>query len=196
MHADITLQHPAWLTAWVASHRDSYPEASTRMRLIIELSALNIEQQTGGPFGAAVFDMNTHRLISAGVNRVVPCSASIAHAEIMAITFAQQHAGNFDLSAPGLPHCELVSSCEPCAMCVGALPWSGIRRLLCAASDTDARAIGFDEGAKLADWDGVLMQRGISVSTGICRREAVDVLQRYGAQHGPVYNACGSVHGD
>jgi len=196
IQSEITLHSPVWLTAWVAAHRDSYAEASTRMRLVIELSAFNIEHHTGGPFGAAIFDMNTHRLISAGVNRVVHCSASIAHAEIMAITHAQQHFGNFDLSAAGLPQCELVTSCEPCAMCFGALPWSGIRHLLCAACDADARAIGFDEGPKLPDWDALLLRRGISVATGMCRSEAVDVLQRYGADNGPIYNACGDSHGD
>ena len=195
MH-EITLHTPAWLTAWMEVHCDSYPDASSRMRLAIELSALNIKHQAGGPFGAAVFDMNTHRLISAGVNRVVHCSASIAHAEIMAITLAQQHFDSFDLSASGLPHCELVTSCEPCAMCFGALPWSGIRHLICAACDADARAIGFDEGPKLPGWDGLLIQRGISVATGICRREAVDVLQRYAAENGLIYNACGGSHGD
>jgi len=194
MQTEITLHSPAWLTAWVGAHSDSYKGASTRMRMVIELSSLNVEHQTGGPFGAAVFDKSTHRLISAGVNRVVPCSASIAHAEIMAITLAQQHFDSFDLSASGLPHCELVTSCEPCAMCFGALPWSGIRHLICAACDADARAIGFDEGPKLPDWGALLIQRGISVATGICRSEAVDVLQRYGAGNGPIYNACDDSH--
>ncbi|MDQ6996724.1 MAG: nucleoside deaminase, partial [Mariprofundus sp.] len=142
----ILLNSPAWMTAWIAEHGDSYPDTSTRMRLTIELSALNIEHQTGGPFGAIIFDHASHRLISAGVNRVVSCSASIAHAEIMAITMAQQQLGSFDLSARGLPDCELITSCEPCAMCFGAIPWSGIRHLVCAAGDADARAIGFDEG--------------------------------------------------
>jgi len=188
MSARILLSSPAWLTAWLVKHGDSYPNASTRMQLAIELSGLNIEHQTGGPFGAIVFDHTSHRLISAGVNRVASCSASIAHAEIMAITIAQQQLGNFDLSAQGLPDCELVTSCEPCAMCFGAIPWSGIRHLVCAARDADARAIGFDEGTKLSKWKASLRARGISVKTDACRDSAVDVLQDYANHHGVIYN--------
>ncbi len=190
MQTEITLHAPTWLMAWVVAHGDSYPDTSTRMRMVIELSALNIEHKTGGPFGAVVFDMNTHKLISAGVNRVVHSSASVAHAEIMAITSAQQQMGSFDLSAPGLPNCELVTSCEPCAMCFGAIPWSGIRHLVCAADDADVRAIGFNEGPKLSNWEASLSQLGISVATGVCRSEAVDVLRRYGAENGEIYNGC------
>ena len=41
---------------------------------------------------------------------------------------------------------EMVASTQPCAMCLGATPWSGIRRLVCGARDEDAEEIGFDEG--------------------------------------------------
>jgi len=189
MPAEISLHAPLWLTAWVDVHRDSYPDASTRMQLVIELAAFNVEHQTGGPFGAAIFDRLTHRLISAGVNRVVHCSTSIAHAEIMAITVAQQKFGSFNLSASGLPPCELMTSCEPCAMCFGAMHWSGIRHLGCAARDADARAIGFDEGPKSSNWKEALNDRGISVECDICRRDAVEVLQRYAGDGGLIYNA-------
>lgn len=194
--AQISLHAPAWLAAWVNAHGDSYPDVATRMRLCIELSALNVEHETGGPFGAVVFDRATFQLISAGVNRVESCSASIAHAEIMAITAAQQQLGSFDLSATGLPECELATSCEPCAMCFGAIPWSGIRHLVCAAGDADARSIGFDEGPKLPDWNKVLMQRGISVATDVCRDEAVLVLQRYATKSGLIYNGRVDLQGD
>jgi len=192
----IRLHAPPWLPAWLDAHNNSYADTSTRMRLAIELAALNIEHQSGGPFGAIIFDKSTNHVISAGVNRVVSCSASVAHAEIMAITAAQQLLGSFDLSAAGLPTCELVTSCEPCAMCFGAIPWSGIRHLVCAARDADARAIGFDEGPKLPDWDTLLIQRGIAVTTDICRDEAVTVLQRYATDNGVIYNTHGKSHGD
>lgn len=158
------------------------------MRFVIELSRLNIENG-GGPFGAAIFDMQSHRLISAGVNMVIGASCSMAHAEMVAISLAQQQLGQYDLGAAGLPRFELVSSCEPCAMCFGALPWSGIRHLACGARDADARAIGFDEGPKHPQWRNELEQRGISVSTDICRSEAKVVLDAYAASGGVIYNA-------
>lgn len=158
------------------------------MRFVIELSRLNIENG-GGPFGAAIFDMQSHRLISAGVNMVIGASCSMAHAEMVALSLAQQQLGQYDLGAAGLPRLELVSSCEPCAMCFGALPWSGIRHLACGARDADARAIGFDEGPKHPQWRNELEQRGISVSTDICRSEAKVVLDAYAASGGVIYNA-------
>lgn len=187
--SNIQLQLPEWLAAVVAGHRQPLNTVESRMQLAIELARLNIEYGTGGPFGAAVFNMETHELLSAGVNLVIPSSCSMAHAEMIAIGTAQQQLGNFDLGAAGLPGFELVSSCEPCAMCFGALPWSGIRRLVCGARDEDARAIGFDEGPKHPDWRNELEQRGIGVTTDICRIEAKAVLDAYAASAGVIYNA-------
>jgi len=158
------------------------------MRLVIEFAGLNVQQGTGGPFGAAIFDMDDGRLIAAGVNRVVPLNSSAAHAEMLAIAGAQQKLGSFDLGASGLPYCEMVSSCEPCAMCFGALPWSGIRQLVCGAKAEDALRIGFDEGPRHPDWIGELEARGIRVLTGVCRNKAAAVLAGYRAGGGLIYN--------
>ena len=82
------------------------------------------------------------------MNLVVPSGCSVAHAEMVAIMIAQQVVGDFDLGGEGKPVCELVASTEPCAMCFGAKPWSGVRSLLCEARDEDARSVGFDEGGE------------------------------------------------
>jgi tRNA(Arg) A34 adenosine deaminase TadA len=79
------------------------------------------------------------------------------------------------------------SSTEPCAMCLGAIPWSGVGALVTAASDGDARAIGFDEGAKPADWKAGLQERGIGVTDLLLRERAVQVLRRYREIAGPIY---------
>jgi len=184
----IYLHGPSWLAGWLSNHAGAYPHSEERMQLAIELSAMNVAEGTGGPFGAVVVDMQSGRLISAGVNRVIACSASMAHAEMMAITAAQQKLGCFDLAASDTPDCALFTSCEPCAMCFGALPWSGVRHLICAARDGDARAIGFDEGPKMATWRSQLEKRGITIQTDLCRADAVDVLQDYAKTQGVIYN--------
>ena len=97
------------------------------------------------------------------------------------MSLAQKSLGSFDLGAPGLPACELVTSVEPCAMCAGAVLWSGVRRLVCGASSDDARAIGFDEGPKHPDWASELRRRGIEVVEGVLRAEAVAVLEQLSA---------------
>ena len=157
------------------------------MRFVIGLSAINVAKGTGSPFGAAVFESRSGRLVSAGVNRVEATSCSHAHAEMAALANAQLAVGDFNLGAAGLPKHELVTSCEPCAMCYGAIPWSGIRRMLCGARAGDAQAIGFDEGAKPKNWMEELNKRGISVVRDLCRKEAVAVLQHYKNSGGAIY---------
>jgi len=159
------------------------------MRLVIGFAEQNIAAGTGGPFAAAVFNGGTGRLIAAGVNLVISLNSSVAHAEIIAIMLAQQRAGTYDLGGGGLPLLELVTSAEPCAMCLGAISWSGVRRLICGASGKDITDIGFDEGAKPAEWQRELEARGIVVAQNVCRAEAAGVLLRYAEQGGVIYNA-------
>jgi tRNA(Arg) A34 adenosine deaminase TadA len=158
------------------------------MRFVIELAGANVERRTGGPFGAAVFESDSGRLVGAGVNLVESSNCSIAHAEMIAIATAQQAVGHYDLGR-GPAVYELVTSAEPCAMCLGAIPWSGVRRVVCAARGEDACEIGFDEGAKPAGWIGALRSRGIEVVQDLLRLEARAVLRRYTQTGGLIYNA-------
>ena len=183
----VTVELPDWVGE-LDLERD-YPTEEDRMRLVVEISRLNVERETGGPFGAAVFDLSTNRLVAPGMNLVVPSVCSVAHAEMVAIMVAQKVVGDFDLGGSGKPPYELVASTEPCAMCFGATPWSGVRSLLCGARDEDARAVGFDEGAKLPDWAAALEERGISVKRDVLREEAAAVLRQYAESGGTIYNA-------
>ena len=146
------------------------------MQLIIKLSQLNIEHKTGGPFSAGIFESKSGRLISVGVNLVESTDCSIAHAEMVAIAVAQLVIGSYDLSGSKDGIYQLVTSTEPCAMCLCAVPWSGVRSVVCGARDEDARSIGFDEGHKPPDWIKSLESHGISVVLDILRQEARAVL--------------------
>jgi tRNA(Arg) A34 adenosine deaminase TadA len=185
----VTLELPGWVEELLPDPERTYPTEEDRMRLVIELSRLNVERGTGGPFGAAIFERETGRLLAPGMNLVVPSSCSVAHAEMVAIMIAQQVVGDFDLGSEGKPAYELYASTEPCAMCFGATPWSGVRSLLCGARDEDARAVGFDEGAKLPDWVTALEERGISVKRDVLREDAARVLRDYANSGGEIYNA-------
>jgi tRNA(Arg) A34 adenosine deaminase TadA len=186
-----TMTLPLWVGAFLGEEERICRSMDERMRLAVSLSRLNVAHGTGGPFGAAVFEAESGRLIAPGVNLVVSGRCSILHAEIVALMLAQQTLGIFDLGAPGIPTCELVTSTEPCAMCLGAVPWSGVRRLVCGARGEDAEAIGFDEGVKPDGWVGKLERRGIEVVRDCCRDEAVAVLREYAGTGGPIYNARG-----
>ena len=74
-------------------------------------------------------------------------------------------------------------------MCLGATPWSGVRHLVCAARDEEARAAGFDEGAKPALWVSALEMRGITVERDVLREEAAGVLREYAERGGEIYNS-------
>lgn len=159
------------------------------MALAVELARRNVRNGTGGPFGAAIFERGSGRVISAGVNRVIPERCSVAHAEMVAMMLAQQSLGSHDLGAAGTAECELVTSAEPCAMCLGAVPWSGVRSLVCGARSGDAEEIGFDEGDKPENWVGALQGRGISVKRDVLSQEAAEVLREYARMGGEIYNA-------
>lgn len=157
-----------------------------RILYAIELSKRNVENETGGPFGAALFDLDTGELIESAVNRVVPDSCSTAHAEMCAFANAQERIGSFTLNSRG--NIGLYSSCEPCAMCSGAIPWAGIKKLVYAAVREDAELVGFDEGDKPDHWEEKLRGRGIEVSGGLCRDQAAEVFRIYAELGGTVYN--------
>jgi tRNA(Arg) A34 adenosine deaminase TadA len=185
----ITLRLPPWVDAFLSANGDVYPSLRERMLLAIELSRLNSENRTGGPFGAAIFEQKSGNLVAVGVNTVLINRCSIAHAEIVAIAFAQQNLGSYDLGAPSLQTHELVTSSEPCAMCFGAILWAGMHRMICGARSEDVCAIGFDEGPKPSNWISALETRGISVQRDICRQEARAVLDNYAVSGGEIYNA-------
>jgi tRNA(Arg) A34 adenosine deaminase TadA len=185
----VTLALPDWLDDAAATF-DTYRTDTERMIGVIDLARRNVDEGTGGPFSAAIFD-DGGRLIAAGVNVVVPTNAAIAHAEAMAVAAAGQALGSFDLGVRGPT--SLFASTEPCVMCMGVTVWSGVSRLVCAGRDEDAREIGFDEGPKHPDWVAELTTRGISVERDLERRSSVEVLRHYLATGGDIYNAGESI---
>lgn len=184
----VQLQLPDWVESAAEPGR-IYPTVEQRMELVIELSRLNVEHKTGGPFGAGIFESESGRLLSVGVNLVESENCSIAHAEMVAITIAQRVIGCYDLRCRIDASYQLVTSTEPCAMCLGAVPWSGVRSVVCGARDEDARSIGFDEGSKPQNWVKSLESRGIDVVRDVLRDKAKAVLLQYGSEGGLIYNA-------
>jgi tRNA(Arg) A34 adenosine deaminase TadA len=187
MDRALSIQLPSWL-ADIAAGAVVLPSVADRMGFVVELARRNAADG-GGPFAAAVFERDSGRLVAAGGNLVVMSRCSSAHAEVIALSLAQQRLGTFDLAGAGLPAHELVSSAEPCAMCVGAVLWSGVRSLVFGANEADVRAIGFDEGPKHPRWTAELRNRGIAVTADVCRHECAAVLRDYAAAGGPIYNA-------
>ncbi len=189
MFPRFVLQLPPWIEQYMEDPHRTYETTEARMALAIRLSRLNVDEGTGGPFAAAVFDLSAKKLVAPGVNLVLHHNCSILHAEIVAIMLAQKVLGRHDLGADESRSFELVATTEPCAMCLGAVPWSGVTRLVCGARDEDARSIGFEEGSKTKNWVESLEERNITVVRDIQRQEARAVLRHYMETGGIIYNS-------
>ncbi|MCF6226044.1 MAG: nucleoside deaminase [Xanthomonadales bacterium] len=184
MKQSFNFQLPDWLMNTLEGIPAGPLNDEQQMRLAIKFSQINIKQG-GGPFAALVVNRADKTIVAAGVNLVTSQNLSCAHAEMVAISMAQQNLDCYRLSDKG--DFQLVTSCEPCAMCFGAIPWSGVSRVLCGAGKADAEAVGFDEGPKPENWEAALEQRGIEVVTGLLRTEAAQVLASYADSSGEVY---------
>ena len=177
------------LPLWLRDHLDEtriYADDESRVALAIELARGNVDNRSGGPFGAAVFT-GAGRLVSVGVNRVVTQNCSVAHAEMMAYMLAQQRLQRFRLNDGGEKFI-LAASAQPCCQCYGATVWAGIDELLIGARSDDVEELTeFDEGPLPADWVGELEKRGVRVKRDILRARAREVLQRYIESGGAAY---------
>lgn len=186
---EFTLSLPDWAVDELKNLPTHIPNLDDRMRAVIRFSRLNFERGTGGPFAAGVFERDTGKVVVIGVNRVVPHNCSSAHAEVMGMSMAQHLLGTFDLGGAGMPAHQLVVNWRPCAMCYGALVWSGIRSLVIAGSGPELESItGFDEGPIHPDWVTELEKRGITVQDNLLNEEALAVFRDFAASGALVYN--------
>lgn len=92
----------------------------------------------GGPFGAVV--CLDGKVISEAFNRVVLDHDPTAHAEVLAIRKAAEILNTHDLNK-----CILYTSCEPCPMCLGAIYWAGIKKVVYGCDRIDAEEAGFSD---------------------------------------------------
>jgi tRNA(Arg) A34 adenosine deaminase TadA len=186
-HLTVHIEYPAWVDSTVDWDRE-YATDVDRMMLAIAMSRENVERETGGPFGAAIFESQSGRLVAVGMNSVVRLNNCALHGEMVAFMMAQQRVRSFTLNSPTLPEHELFTSCEPCAMCLGATLWSGVRRVVYGAAREDAARLNFVEGPVFPESYKYLEDRGIRIERGLLRSEATAVLERYREKRGTIYN--------
>src|SRR3990167_3851930 len=168
MNTELTVSLPDWVQQQVDFDRH-YHDDDARMALAIQLARSNVEHDSGGPFGAAIFDQDSGRLVSVGVNRVLPLHNCTLHAEMLAFMFAQATVGSHTLNQPGQPSRTLYTSCSPCAMCLGASLWIGARRIVIPAGREGAQEIGFEEGPVFPASETYLRERGIVIEHDVMR---------------------------
>ena len=186
-HPIVHIEYPEWVDS-VIDFKRTYTTDQDRMKLAIAVSRENVERGTGGPFGAAIFESKTGRLVAVGMNSVVRLHNCTLHGEMMAFMMAQQRLQTFTLNAPNLPTHELYTSCEPCAMCLGGTLWSGVKRVVYAATREDASMLNFEEGPVFPESYKYLEDRGLEIVRNVLRDEARAILELYRAKSGRIYN--------
>ncbi len=103
-----------------------------------ELAREQAHSGKGGPFGAVV--VLGGQVVAEGCNEVTAGNDPTAHAEIVAIRRACTTFGRFSLKGA-----TIYASCEPCPMCLAAIYWARLDRLVFANTRHEAAAIGFDD---------------------------------------------------
>ncbi len=122
----------------------------------------------GGPFGAVI--ARDGEIVAEGFNCVTSANDPTGHAEIVAIREACARLARFDLRGH-----VLYSSCEPCPMCLGAIYWARLDRLVYANTREQAARIGFDDAAIYSELTLPLEQQSLP-SKRIELPEARDVF--------------------
>src|SRR5262245_59128733 len=83
LNLTVHIEYPAWVAEIVDWDR-AYPTDLDRMELAIAMSRENVERETGGPFGAAIFETQTGRLVAVGMNSVVRLNNCTRHGAMVA----------------------------------------------------------------------------------------------------------------
>jgi len=143
----------------------------SHMRRAIALSKEMMEANQGGPFGAVI--TRGDQIIAEGFNKVTSSNDPTAHAEVTAIREACRSEESFSLEG-----CTIYTSCEPCPMCLAAIYWARISRIVYANSRSDAADIGFDDDFLYKEIPLPLDQRSIPTEQAL-GEEALAVFQAW-----------------
>jgi tRNA(Arg) A34 adenosine deaminase TadA len=90
------------------------------------------------PFGSVIVLQG--QVVASAHNSVWCDTDPTAHAEVNTIRAAARALNTIDLAG-----CSLYSTCEPCPMCLAAIHWAKISRVVYGAAIQDAAAAGFSE---------------------------------------------------
>jgi tRNA(Arg) A34 adenosine deaminase TadA len=141
------------------------------MKRAIELARRAIRNGDGGPFGAVV--VREGEIVGEGWNQVIRTNDPTAHGEIVAIRDACSRLGTFALEG-----CEIHTTGQPCPMCLGAIQWARIGRILYGFRVEDAAEIGFDDHEFFRQMTLPPDERMIPAQE-LCRAEALETAREY-----------------
>ena len=174
----LTMCLPPWVND--VDLPDPPAHLSDRMEFVLALAMRNVDQGTGGPFAAAVFEQESGRLVAGASTGWCPRTAAWPTPRCSPSGWPRRPLGTYDLGGSGhaaTPNCQ---QRQMCATCLGAVVWSGVGEVVYSTTAGDVIAtVGFDEGPTPPDYSHQLAHRGISVVAGIMRDEGLTVPRRY-----------------
>ncbi len=124
------------------------------------------------PFGSVI--VKDGRLVAATHNTVWKTCDPTAHAEVNCIRAAALALGTIFLHG-----CTLYSTTEPCPMCLAAIHWAKIERVLFGASIADAATAGFGELFVDACLLAEMGKSHLKVEGGLLRRECAALFDEW-----------------
>ena len=138
------------------------------LRQAIAIAREGVQRDRGGPFGAVI--VKDGKILGQGNNGVTSTNDPTAHAEVTAIRHACQQIEDFQL-----PGATIYSSCEPCPMCLAAIYWARLDRVVYACTRTDAADIGFDDAHIYKEIPLQNEERSIQIDT-MLRNEGLEAF--------------------
>jgi guanine deaminase len=124
------------------------------------------------PFGSVI--VRDHRVVAATHNTVWRDTDPTAHAEVNCIRAAAH-----ELKTIFLQGCTLYSTTEPCPMCLSAIHWAKIERVVFGATIADAATAGFCELYVDAKVLAEMGKSPLKVESGLLSRECADLFTQW-----------------
>ncbi len=151
------------------------------MQAAIKKAKETMNQDIGGPFGAAIIDQDGSILAIAS-NSVLGDHDPTAHAEINAIRIAGEKKHTHDLSG-----CVLYTTSYPCPMCLGAIIWANIKEVYYGCKKEDAAKIGFRDDFIYTYLKGDMKDETIIHMKEKQRDACLELFEEYQAKDKTIY---------
>src|SRR5437867_9140876 len=137
------------------------------------------------PVGAVV--VRAGKIIGRACNQIELLKDATAHAEMLALTQAEEAVGDWRLT-----ECDLYVTKEPCAMCAGALVHTRVQRVIFGCADPAAGAAG--------SVINLLQMRGLNhrcdIASGVLQNECAAILQSFFRERRNSHNKIDSLEGN
>ena len=151
------------------------------LRLAMEQARKTMNENIGGPFGAAVIS-ETGEILAITSNSVLRDNDPTAHAEVNAIRAACQKIGSYDLS-----NCILYTTAYPCPMCLSAIIWANIKKVYFGCRPEDAEHIGFRDDFMYRFIEDKCKDKSVLDMAELDRDDCLKLFEEYSKKNKTIY---------